>query len=348
MFAAVLHEPKKLLIDELDAPQPQPGQVQIRVRAGGICGSDLSYYFKGKSGDFAVREPFVLGHEVAGEVSALGEGVSGVSGLRVGQRIAVNPGLNCGTCPYCVKGMPNHCLNMRFMGSASTFPHMQGMFRQFIVVEARQCVPVPEGLDFAMASMAEPLAVALHALRQAGSLVGAKVLLVGCGPIGCILLAVARRAGAHRIVAVDLADKALQMATTLGADETVLANDQARIDQWSQQRGTFDVVLEASGSPAGLDTALRAARAGGTVIQVGNLPAGQSPVAANLVMAKELRYQGSFRFTDEYAVAAEELGAHKIDLRPLMTHAFPLEEANRAFEVAHDRTQSMKVHLHFD
>jgi L-idonate 5-dehydrogenase len=207
---------------------------------------------------------------------------------------------------------------------------------------------VPDGLDFAQASMAEPLAVALHALRQAGTLVGAKVLLVGCGPIGCILLAVAKRAGAHRIVALDLAEKALQMATTLGADETVLANDQARIEQWAQQRGTFDVVLEASGSPAGLDTALRAARAGGTVIQVGNLPAGQSPVAANLVMSKELCYRGSFRFTDEYAVAAEELGAHKIDLRPLMTHAFPLEEANRAFEVAHDRTQSMKVHLHFD
>ncbi|CAE6934563.1 L-idonate 5-dehydrogenase (NAD(P)(+)) [Paraburkholderia domus] len=345
MLAAVLHEPKKLLIDELDAPQPQPGQVQIRVRAGGICGSDLSYYFKGKSGDFAVREPFVLGHEVAGEVAALGEGVSD---LRVGQRVAVNPGLNCGTCRYCLKGMPNHCLNMRFMGSASTFPHMQGMFRQFIAVDARQCVPVPEGLDFAMASMAEPLAVALHALRLAGSLVGANVLLVGCGPIGCILLAVARRAGAHHLVAVDLADKALQMAATLGADEAVLATDQTRIDQWSQQRGTFDVVLEASGSPAGLDTALRAARAGGTVIQVGNLPAGHSPVPANLVMAKELRYQGSFRFTDEYAVAAEELGAHKIDLRPLMTHAFPLEEANRAFEVAHDRDQSMKVHLHFD
>ncbi|WP_109482186.1 L-idonate 5-dehydrogenase [Paraburkholderia sp. C35] len=345
MFAAVLHEPKKLLIDELDEPQPQAGQVQIRVRAGGICGSDLSYYFKGKSGDFAVREPFVLGHEVAGEVAALGEGVSG---LTVGQRVAVNPGLSCGTCRYCIKGMPNHCLNMRFMGSASTFPHMQGMFRQFIAVSAQQCVPVPDGLDFAQASMAEPLAVALHALRLAGSLVGAKVLLVGCGPIGCILLAVAKRAGAHRIVALDLAEKALQMAARLGADETVLASDNARIDQWAQQRGTFDVVLEASGSTAGLDTALRAARAGGTVIQVGNLPAGQSPVAANLVMSKELRYQGSFRFTDEYAVAADELGAHKIDLRPLMTHAFPLGEANRAFEVAHDRAQSMKVHLHFD
>ncbi|SAL25741.1 phosphoesterase [Caballeronia arvi] len=345
MLAAVLHEPKKLVIDEIDTPEAQPGQVQIRVRAGGICGSDLSYYFKGKSGDFAVREPFVLGHEVAGEIAALGEGVTG---LAVGQRVAVNPGLNCGTCRFCVKGMANHCLNMRFMGSASTFPHMQGMFRQYITAAERQCVPVPDTLDFAQASMAEPLAVALHALKLAGSLVGAKMLLVGCGPIGCIVLAAARRAGAHRIVALDLAEKALAMAASLGADETVLANDQTRIDAWSRERGTFDVVIEASGSPAGLDTALRSVRAGGTVIQLGNLPAGQSPVAANLVMAKELRYQGSFRFTDEYATAADEIASQRIDLRPLMTHAFPLAEANRAFEVALDRNQSMKVHLQFD
>jgi L-idonate 5-dehydrogenase len=345
MFAAVLHEPKKLVIDELDAPQPAAGQVQIRVRAGGICGSDLSYYFKGKSGDFAVREPFVLGHEVAGEIAALGEGVTGLS---VGQRVAVNPGLNCGECRYCVKGMTNHCLNMRFMGSASTFPHMQGMFRQYIAVAARQCVPVPQTLDFAQASMAEPLAVALHALRQAGSLVGAKVLVVGCGPIGCILIAVARRAGAHRLVALDLADKALQMAARMGADETVLATDSPKIDAWAQSRGTFDIVIEASGSTAGLDTALRAARAGAIVLQVGNLPAGQSPVAANLVMSKELRYQGSFRFTDEYSVAAEEIATGKIDLKPLMTHVFPMRDANEAFEVAHDRNQSMKVHLQFD
>jgi L-idonate 5-dehydrogenase len=337
MLAAVLHEPKLIRIDEVEPPVPGSGQVRVRVRAGGICGSDLSYYFKGKSGDFAVREPFVLGHEVAGEIDSLGEGVSAEHRLTPGQRVAVNPGLACGTCRFCVGGMPNHCLNMRFMGSASTFPHTQGMFRQYIVVAARQCVPVPDGVDFAQASMAEPLAVALHAVKQAGSLVGANVLLVGCGPIGCILLSVARRAGAHRVVALDLSDRALQVAQQLGADQIVNATDSATIDPWF-----------APGSPAGLDTALRAARAGGTVIQVGNLPAGQSPVAANLVMAKELRYQGSFRFTDEYAIAADEIASGKVDLRPLMTHAFAMNEANRAFEVALDRSQSMKVHLNFD
>ena len=345
MIAAVLHEPKKIVIEEQDRPQPMPGQVLISVRAGGICGSDLAYYFKGKSGDFALREPLVLGHEVAGEVAALGQGVNG---LRVGERVAVNPSMNCGACRFCMKGMPNQCLKMRFMGSASTFPHVQGTFREFIAVSARQCVPVPDSFDFAQASMAEPLAVALHALGRAGSLVGARLLVVGCGPIGCILLAAARRAGAHKLTAVDLAQKALEMAAQLGADETLLADDQGAIDRWSQERGTFDVVIEASGSPAGVNTALRTVAAGGCVVQVGNLPAGQTPVAANLIMAKEVRYHGSFRFnSDEYAIAVEEIVARKIDLRPLMTHTFALEEANHAFAVALDRGQSMKVHLLF-
>ena len=344
MLAAVLRDAKKIVIEEHEVPEPAPGHVRVRVRAGGICGSDLSYYFKGKSGDFAVREPFVLGHEAAGEVAALGEGVRG---FQVGQRVAVNPALNCGTCRFCVKGMTNHCLNMRFMGSASTFPHVQGMFREFISVASSQCIALPDGLDFAQASMAEPLAVALHALRQAGSLLGARLLIVGCGPIGCILLAAAKRAGAHYIVAIDLAQKALDMASQLGADETALASDQNRIDRWAENRGTFDVVIEASGSPVGLNTSLRGARAGGTVVQVGNLPAGQSDVAANLVMAKELRYQGSFRFAEEYAIAVEEIVSNRINLLPLMTHAFPISDANRAFEAAADRSSSMKVHLHF-
>jgi L-idonate 5-dehydrogenase len=345
MIAAVMREPKKILIEQQDRPQLASGQVLIGVRAGGICGSDLAYYFKGKNGDFVVREPFVLGHEVAGEVAALGEGVSD---LRIGQRVAVNPCVTCGTCRFCAKGLPNQCLKVRFMGSAATFPHVQGMFREFIAVSAGQCIPVPDSFDFAQASMAEPLAVALHALRLAGSIVGARVLIVGCGPMGCILLAAARRAGAHKIAALDLAQKALDMAASLGADETVLAGDRDAIDRWSQSNGTFDVAIEASGSPAGLDTALRTAAAGGVVVEVGILPQGQSPVAANLIMAKELRYQGSYRFThEEYVTAVEEIVARTIDLRPLMTHTFALHEVNHAFAVALDRTQSMKVHLLF-
>jgi L-idonate 5-dehydrogenase len=343
MLAAVQHETGRIVIEEHDPPAVLPGQVLVRIHAGGICGSDLSYYFKGKSGDFAIREPFILGHEASGVIAEVG---SDVTTLKPGQRVAVNPGIACGTCRFCRKAMPNHCLNMRFMGSASTFPHMQGMFRELIAVAPTQCFHLPETIDFAEAAMAEPLAVCLHAMRRLPTLVGANLLIVGCGPIGCLLIAAARRAGAHRITAVDLAQKALDMALTLGANDTGLATDEAVIDAWSQQRGSFDIVIEASGSPAGVNTALRAASAGGIVLQVGNLPAGQSPVAANLIMAKELNFLGSFRFTaEEYAIAVAEIVARTIDLRPLMTHTFPLHEANQAFAVAHDRSQSMKVHL---
>ena len=181
MIAAVLHEPKKIVLEEWKQPEPGPGQVLVRVRAGGICGSDLSYYFKGKSGDFVRRDPFVLGHELAGEIATVG---ADVTSLTVGQRVAVNPGLNCGTCRFCVRGMINHCLHMRFLGSASVYPHAQGAFREYIAVSESQCVAIPDGFDFATASMAEPLAVTLHALRHAPTLLGARVLVVVCGPIG--------------------------------------------------------------------------------------------------------------------------------------------------------------------
>ena len=345
MIAAVLHEPKKIVLEEWERPEPGPGQVLVRVRAGGICGSDLSYYFKGKSGDFVMRDPLVLGHELAGEIAALGEDVTSFT---AGQRVAVNPGLNCGTCRFCVRGMTNHCLHMRFLGSASVYPHAQGAFREYIVVAESQCVAIPDGFDYGMASMAEPLAVTLHALRHASSLIGARVLVVGCGPIGCMLVATAKRAGAHGITAVDLAQPALDKALEMGADAIVSATDTAQIEQWQQRRGTFDVAVEASGSPAGLDTALRTAVAGGTVLQVGNMPAGQSPVSMNHIMSKELRFQGSFRFGVEYATAVEEIVSGKINLRPLMSHTYPLAEANEAFAMAQDRSQSMKVHLQFD
>lgn len=342
MFAAVLHQAKDLRIEDREPPSLAPGEVKVRFRAGGICGSDLAYYSKGKTGDFHLREPLILGHEMAGEVA---EVAPDVEGLAVGQPVAVNPSRSCGRCDYCMAGLENQCLNMRFLGSASIFPHMQGAFREYLTVPARQCVPVPDHVSFAEASMAEPLAVSLHAVRRAGPLLGEEVLIVGCGPIGALVLLVARQAGARRITVVDLAEKARETALGLGADEAVDAKDEEQIAAWSRNRGRFGVVIEASGAPAGLDTALRAARARGRVVQLGNMPAGQSPVSVNLVMSKELEYRGSFRFAEEYALAVEMIAGRRIDLKPLMTHRFPVREADQAFQVALDRNQSMKVHL---
>ncbi len=345
MLAAVLQEPGKIVVETWDMPKPAPNQVLVRVRAAGICGSDLSYYFKGKTGDFVMRDPFVLGHELAGEIAAVG---ADVTALTPGQRVAVNPSLHCGACKFCARGMTNQCLHMRFLGSASVYPHADGAFREYIAVAASQCVAIPEDFGFTAASMAEPLAVTLHALRHLPTLLGAEVLVVGCGPIGCLLVAGAKRAGAHHLTAVDLAQPALDKAVEMGADATYSATDGSQIERWQQHRGTFDVVIEASGSAAGLDTALRTALAGGTVLQVGNLPAGQSPVAVNFIMSKELRLLGSFRFEEEYVTAVEEIVSGKMNLKPLMSHRYRMQEANEAFAMARDRSQSMKVHLEFD
>lgn len=189
--AVVIHAARDLRIEEMPVGEPGPGQVQVQLACGGICGSDLHYYNHGGFGAIRLREPMILGHEVAGHVAALGPDVQG---LTVGQLVAVSPSRPCGTCAYCQRGQQNHCLNMRFYGSAMPFPHIQGAFRQALVADASQCAPA-DGLTPGLAAMAEPLAVCLHATRQAGDLVGKSVLVTGCGPIGLLSILCARRAG---------------------------------------------------------------------------------------------------------------------------------------------------------
>src|SRR5215471_12184286 len=167
MRAVVIHAPKDLRIDSFPDATPGPGQVRVKIANGGICGSDLHYYHQGGFGTVRIREPMALGHEIAGVVAAVGQGVAD---LAVGTRVAVNPSLPCGACAYCREGMRNQCLDMRFMGSAMRDPHVQGGFREHVTVEAAQAIPIAERLSLAEAAMAEPLAVCLHAANQAGPL----------------------------------------------------------------------------------------------------------------------------------------------------------------------------------
>ena len=225
MKALVIHGAKDLRLETRDAEAPGPGQVAVALKAGGICGSDLHYYNHGGFGPIKLREPMVLGHEVAGEIVELGPDVEG---LRLGQLVAISPSRPCYDCCYCRGGQLNHCLNMRFYGSAMPFPHIQGAFQEYLVAEADQCV-VADGLTAGEAAMAEPLAVALHALKQAGNLIGARVLVTGSGPIGALTILAARRAGAAEIIATDLSDYTLAKAKAAGADQThnILTQPQA-------------------------------------------------------------------------------------------------------------------------
>ncbi len=339
----VIHAPDDLRVVEQDAGEPGPGQVVVRVGFGGICGSDLHYFHAGGFGAVRIKRPMVLGHEVAGTVVAVAPDVTRV---HRGDRVAVNPSRPCAGCKFCLEGLPNQCLEMRFYGSAMRDPHVEGAFRNLLVCDAVQCEPVAAGVALQHAALAEPFSVALHAVQRAGPLLGKRVLVSGCGPIGTLVVAAARIHGAAEVSAVDLTDETLAVARAMGAQVTINAAQDA---QWAQRysadKGSFDVMVECSGSERALRAGLEAMRPRGVVVQLGL--GGDVSVPQNLIVAKELAVLGSFRFHAEFALAVRLINDHRIDLRPMITTAFPLERAREAFELASDRRRAMKVLLDF-
>ncbi len=343
MKSVVIHAPRDLRIEERATEAPGPGQVAIRIRAGGICGSDLHYYLHGGFGAVRLREPMVLGHEIAGVIEAVGQGVDG---LAPGQAVAVNPSLPCGACRLCLAGRPNHCLDMRFYGSAMRMPHVQGGFSERLVCEAARAVPLPEGMTPELAAFAEPLAVCLHAGRQAGPMLGARVLVTGAGPIGNLAIAVARHAGAREVVVTDLHSTPLLTARRMGADRTLsMSEDPDGLLPYTLDKGHFDVVFEASGSGAALASAIHAARPGAVIVQLGL--GGDVGLPLSALVAKEVSLRGTFRFHEEFALAVDVLARGAIDPTPLLTATMPVAEAVAAFELAADKSRAMKVQLAF-
>src|SRR5690606_4384611 len=266
MRSVVIHAEKDLRIEDRPTDAPGRGEVLVRVERGGICGSDLHYFNHGGFGAVRLREPMILGHEVAGRIAALGDGVEG---LAVGDLVAVSPSRPCGHCRYCQEGKQNHCLNMRFYGSAMPFPHIQGAFREELVADASQCV-IANGLSAGEAAIAEPLAVCLHGVRQAGEVLGKKVLITGSGPIGVLCVLAARRAGASEIVITDITDQTLEHARRAGADRTInTATDTEAMTAYGADKGYFDIHLECSGAPVALASGIAAVRPRGVIVQVG-------------------------------------------------------------------------------
>ena len=342
MKSIVIHAAKDLRIEEQEVGVAGPGEVLITMAAGGICGSDLHYYNHGGFGPITLKQPMVLGHEVSGHIAALGESVTG---LKVGQLVAVSPSRPCGDCRFCNEGSFNQCLNMRFYGSAMPFPHIQGAFRQVLVADANQCA-VADGLSAGEAAMAEPLAVCLHATRRAGPMLGKSVLVTGCGPIGILSIIAARRAGADFIVATDISDFTLGMAQKVGADAVVnMAQTPDGLTQFTDRKGTFDVLYECSGVAQALVGAIPAMRPGGVIMQLGL--GGDMSLPMMAITSKELELRGSFRFHEEFARGVSLMQKGLIDVQPLITHTLGIDDAIKAFEIAGDRSQAVKAQIAF-
>jgi L-idonate 5-dehydrogenase len=345
MDALVIHAPGDLRIEDVPTPKIEPGQVRVRVRTGGICGSDLHYWQHGGFGTIRIQQPMVLGHEVAGVIEEVGPGVHGCA---AGDRVAVNPSRPCGACRFCQLGLQNHCLDMRYYGSAMRMPHVQGAFRQQMVIEAGQAFRLADRVTDAEGAMAEPLAVALHAANRAGPLLGRSVLVTGCGPIGAMAVIAARRAGATRIVVTDVVDHPLRKAAKIGADETVnVAQQPQALARYAADKGQFDVLFEASGNERALRSAFDVVRPRGVVVQLG-LSGGDLALPFNMVVAKEFDIRGAFRFHEEFGVAVDLINQGLVDLKPLVSATLPYRDAGRAFALAADRSQAIKVILSFE
>ena len=343
MRAVVAHAAKDLRIEEAPAPALGPRELSVQVAYGGICGSDLHYFNDGGFGLVRIREPMILGHEVAGTVTAVGGDVARV---KVGARVAVSPSVPCNRCRYCLEGRQNQCLDMRFYGSAMRFPHVQGAFREVLVCGEEQAHDVADSVSLAEAAMAEPLAVCLHGARQAGSLSGKRVLVTGCGPIGALCVLVARLAGAVEVVVTDIADATLPFALRVGADRAInVAREPDAMTGYAADKGYFDVALEASGAEPAVRTAINVVRPGGVIVQVGL--GGDMNVPVNVISAKELELRGTFRFHEEYGLALELMAKGRVDVKPLISATLPFTQAREAFELASDRSRSMKVQLAF-
>jgi L-idonate 5-dehydrogenase len=338
MLACRIHAKEDLRIEPQEAPVPRAGEVLLALGAGGICGSDLHYFHEGRNGSFVVREPLIPGHEASAVVVATGPGVTRV---KAGDKVAVSPSHACGRCGYCREGREQLCENMHFLGSASMFPHAQGMFREQFVMSERQCFPVHGDISLGELAFAEPLAVALHAVDRGGALLGKSVLIAGAGTIGCLIVLAARLAGAARIAVSDILDRPLAQAAKVGADEVLHAAREAD----ALSRPQFDVTYEASGSIKALAMCVGATKRGGTIVQVGTLLHEPLPFPVSEVMTKELDLRGAFRWGIEFDWAVSYLSSRRVDVRPLLTGQYPLTAAVEAFRVAADKTRSTKVQL---
>ena len=338
MRAVVVHGAGDLRVDERPDPIPGPGEVLIAMEWGGVCGSDLSYWRHGGSGTAVLRHPLVLGHEVAGRIAGIG---TGVTGHEVGDRVTVHPAelVGDGCLPDRIAGRTNLYPRIRYFGSAAFDPHTDGGFSELRVVRADQIRPLPAGVSTEHGALAEPLAVALHAVNRAGDVRGRDVVVNGAGPIGSLVVAAAKYRGAATVVAADIADSSLAVATALGADEVrnLTAGDSLPEDA--------ELVFEASGAPAALGGVLRATARGGTVVQVGNLPGAAAPAVLGDLVTREITWIGAYRFVEEISDALQAM-CDGLDVSPLITHRFDLDRAAEALAVAADRNSgSSKVML---
>ena len=327
MKTAVMTDIRKVRIEEREKPVPKEGEVLVKVEYVGICGSDLHYYESGRIGNFIVEPPFVLGHEAGGTVVEVG---SGVSHLKVGDRVALEPGKTCGHCEHCKEGKYNLCEDVIFFAT----PPVDGVFQEYVAHEAGLCFKLPDNVSTLEGALVEPLSVGLHAAMQGGAHIGQTAVVTGAGCIGLVSLLALKAMGVSRVIVVDVIDKRLQKAKELGADYVINGKEQdtvAEIKRLTEGKGC-DLSIETAGTQITASQLIQASKKGATIVFVGYSASGEMTLPIGMALDKELTFKTVFRYRNIYPMAIEAIAAGKIRIKDIVSDYFELDDIQHAMD----------------
>lgn len=339
MKAAVMHSIRDIRIETLPVPQIKEDEILVKVMAVGICGSDLHYYTDGRIGHYKVEKPIILGHECAGEVAAIGANVNRV---KVGDRVAVEPGVTCGTCKACKEGRYNLCPDVEFLAT----PPVDGAFVQYIKMRQDFVFQIPDTLSYEEAALIEPFSVGIHAAARTKLQAGETVAIMGMGPVGLMAVAAAKAVGASKIIVTDLEPLRLEAAKEMGATHTINVAEQDPSDEISKITNGkgVDVAWETAGNPAALQSALSSLRRGGRLAIVGLPAQNEIPLNIPFIADNEVDIYGIFRYANTYPKGINFLSSGIVDAKKLVTDRYRLEDTMEAMERAlNHKNECLKI-----
>lgn len=321
MKAAVMTDIMETELVEKDIPGIKDDEVLVKVEYVGVCGSDLHYYEQGRIGDVRVQFPFILGHEAAGEVVKLGKNVTH---LKIGDKVALEPGKTCGHCEFCKTGRYNLCPEVEFFAT----PPYDGVFQEYAAHRADLCFKLPENVSTMEGALIEPLAVGFHASNQGGAHLGQTAVVMGAGCIGLVTMMALRAEGVDKIYVVDVIEKRLQKAKELGATEVINGKEKDAVEEVLRLTGGAgsDLVLETAGTDITASQAVRMAKKGSTIVMVGYSASGEITLPMSLALDKELCFKTVFRYRHIYPMAIEAVASGKVDIKGIVTNVFELDE----------------------
>lgn len=327
MKVAIMTDVAKVELTERDIPSPKSDEVLVRIEYVGVCGSDLHYYENGGIGPNIVKPPFVLGHEAGGQVVEVG---ASVKGLKVGDRVALEPGKTCRECEFCKTGRYNLCPDVIFFAT----PPIDGVFQEYVAHEASLCFKIPDNMDTMEAALIEPLAVGFHAAKQGNAQLGMTAVVTGAGCIGLVSMMALKAMGVTKIIAVDVMEKRLNKALELAATDVINGKEQDTVVEVLKLTNGMgpDLVIETAGTEITTRQAIQFCKKGGMIVLVGYSASGEMTLPMSTALDKELTFKTVFRYRHIYPLAIEAVASGNVNLKGIVTDVFPIDDIQNAMD----------------